>query len=133
MSRPITKSQRSALVLALALSACGQSGAGDAQSAAPQQQVDPQQQVASDWYNQHQNNLPEGLRPEDRLSAEQESRLRVGATLDSDLRDKVRPAPADLSARLAPPPPDHRYVAVGGHVGLIDKNFQVKAVINVGR
>jgi hypothetical protein len=111
---------------ALALSGCGQSGTGDAQ-----QQADPQQQAASDWYNQHQNNLPEGLRPEDRLSAEQESRLRVGATLDTDLRDRVRPAPADLTARLAPPPPDHRYVAVGGHVGLIDKNFQVKAVINV--
>jgi hypothetical protein len=115
---------------ALALSGCGQSSTGSAQSATPQQ-VDPQQQAASDWYNQHQNNLPEGLRPEDRLSAEQESRLRVGATLDNDLRDRVRPAPADLSARLAPPPPDHRYVAVGGHVGLIDKNFQVKAVINL--
>ena len=75
--------------------------------------------------------MPDGLRPEDQLSAEQESRLRVGATLDNDLRDRVRPAPADLAARLAPPPPDHRYVAVGGHVGLIDKNFQVKAVINV--
>ena len=108
---------------ALALSGCGQTTA----------QADPQQQAATDWYNQHQGNLPEGLRPEDRLSAEQESRLRVGATLDNDLRDKVRPAPADLSARLAPPPPDHRYVAVGGHVGLIDKNFQVKAVINVGK
>jgi Ni/Co efflux regulator RcnB len=120
-----------AAAVALALSGCSQSGAGDAQSAAPQ--ADSQQQVASEWYNQHQNNLPEGLRPEDRLSAEQESRLRVGATLDNDLRDKVRPAPADLAAHLAPPPPDHRYVAVGGHVGLIDKNFQVKAVINVGK
>ena len=120
-----------AAAAALALSGCSQSGAGDAQSATPQ--ANSQQQVASDWYNQHQSNLPEGLRPEDRLSAEQESRLRVGATLDNDLRDKVRPAPADLAARLAPPPPDHRYVAVGGHVGLIDKNFQVKAVVNVGR
>src|ERR1700683_3495518 len=110
---------------ALALSGCSQS----TQSATPQ--VDSQQQAASDWYSQHQNNLPEGLRPEDRLSAEQESRLRVGATLDNDLRDRVRPAPVELTARLAPPPPDHRYVAVGGHVGLINKNFQVKAVINV--
>jgi|SRR5580658_7146398 Ni/Co efflux regulator RcnB len=116
-----------AAAAALALSGCSQS----TQSAAPQ--ADSQQQAASDWYNQHQNNLPEGLRPEDRLTAEQESRLRVGATLDNDLRDKVRPAPADLTARLAPPPPDHRYVAVGGHVGLIDKNFQVKAVVNVGK
>jgi hypothetical protein len=109
---------------ALALSGCGQG----AESSAPQ---GSQQQVASDWYNQHRSNLPEGLRPEDRLSPEQESRLQVGATLDNDLRDRVRPAPADLAARLPAPPPDHRYVAVGGHVGLIDKNFQVKAVINV--
>ena len=116
---------------ALALSGCSQSSPESAQSAPPQQQVEPQQQAASDWYNQHRNNLPEGLRPEDRLSAEQESRLRVGAPLDNDLRDRVRPAPEDLSARLPPPPPDHRYVAVGGHVGLIDRNFQVKAVIHL--
>jgi len=110
---------------ALALSGCGQSSTGSAQSDTSQQQA------ASDWYNQHRNNLPEGLRPEDQLSAEQESRLRVGAPLDNDLRDRVRPAPEDLAARLPPPPPDHRYVSVGGHVGLIDKNFQVKAVINL--
>lgn len=108
---------------ALALSGCGQNGGV--------QSEDSQQQVATDWYNQHQNSLPEGLRPEDRLPPEQESRLRVGATLDNDLRDRVRPAPEDLAARLPPPPPEHRYVAVGGHVGLIDKNYQVKAVINV--
>jgi hypothetical protein len=108
----------------LVLFGCGQSSTGNAETA-------PQEQVATDWYNQHQGNLPEGLRPEDRLSAEQESRLHVGVTLDNDLRDRVRPAPADLAARLPAPPPDHRYVAVGGHVGLIDKNYQVKAVINV--
>jgi hypothetical protein len=108
----------------LALSGCGQTTSGDAQAAPPQQ-------VANDWYAQHQGNLPEGLRPEDRLSADQESRLRVGATLDPDIRDRVRPAPEDLAKRLPPPPPDHRYVAVGGHVGLIDKNFQVKTVIDV--
>jgi hypothetical protein len=112
---------------ALALFGCGQNAASVQPAAAP----DSQQQAASDWYNEHHNNLPEGLRPEDRLSAEQESRLRVGVTLDNDLRDRVRPAPADLSARLPAPPPDHRYVAVGGHVGLIDKDYQVKAVINI--
>jgi len=116
------------IAAALALSGCTQSG-GTVQSAA----TPDSQQVATDWYNQHQNNLPEGLRPEDHLSPDQESRLRVGVTLDNDLRDRVRPAPEDLASRLPAPPPDHRYVAVGGHVGLIDKNFQVKAVINVHR
>jgi len=118
----------------LTLSGCGQTtSAGSADSAVPQQQADPQQQATNDWYSQHQNNLPEGFRPEDRLSADQESRLRVGVVLDNDIRDRVRPAPPELTARLAPPPPDHRYVAVGGHVSLIDKNFQVKAVINPRR
>ena len=117
----------------LALSGCSQSSPAAAETAAPQQQADPQQQAATEYYNQHQNNLPEGLRPEDRLTADQESRLKVGVVLDNDLRDRVRPAPEELTNRLAPPPPDHRYVAVGGHVGLIDKNFQVKAVVNVGK
>ncbi len=108
----------------LALTGCGQSNSGEVQAAPPQQ-------VANDWYNQHQGALPEGLRPEDRLSADQESRLRVGVTLDNDLRDRVRPAPEDLAQRLPAPPPGHRYVSVGGHVGLIDKNFQVKTVIDV--
>jgi hypothetical protein len=113
-----------ATAAALGLSGCGQGSAGNTQAVA-------QQQAASDWYNQHQNNLPEGLRPEDRLSAEQESRLREGAVLDNDLRDRVRPAPPDLERRLPPPPPEHRYVAVGGHIGLIDKDFHVKAVIHL--
>ena len=106
-----------------ALSGCGQSTTASTESAAPQQQA------ASDWYNQHQGNLPEGLRPEDRLTPDQESRLKVGVVMDNDIRDKVRPAPQDLADRLPPPPADHRYVAVGGKVGLIDKNYQVKAVI----
>jgi hypothetical protein len=116
---------------ALTLAGCGQNNTGSTQAEVPQQQADPQQQAATDWYNQHQANLPEGLRPEDRLTADQEARLKVGVVLDNDIRDRVRPAPQDLSDRLPPPPPEHRYVAVGGKVGLVDKNFQVKALIQV--
>jgi hypothetical protein len=89
------------------------------------------QQVTRDWYNQNQAHPPAGLRNQDRLSADEESRLREGAVLDQGLRRKVHPAPADLTRRLPPPPSDHRYVAIGGHVGLIDNNFQVKAVIHL--
>lgn len=89
------------------------------------------QQVSRDWYNQHQAHPPAGLRNQDHLSADEESRLREGATLDKGLRRKVHPAPPDLVRQLPPPPRDHRYVAVGGHVGLIDNNFQVKAVIHL--
>ena len=89
------------------------------------------QQVTRDWYNQNQAHPPAGLRNQDRLSADEESRLHEGGTLDKDLRTKVHPAPPDLARRLPPPPRDHRYVAIGGHVGLMDNKFQVKAVIHL--
>ena len=89
------------------------------------------QQVTHDWYNQNQAHPPAGLRNQDRLSADQESRLHEGAVLDKDLRGKVHPAPPDLARRLPAPPTDHRYVAIGGHVALIDNTFQVKSVIHL--
>jgi hypothetical protein len=89
------------------------------------------QQVTRDWYNQHQNNPPAGLRKEDRLSADQESRSQEGAVLDKDLRRQVHPAPPDLARRLPPPPSHHRYVAIGGHIGLIDNGNNVKAIIHL--
>jgi Ni/Co efflux regulator RcnB len=89
------------------------------------------QQVAHDWYNQHQARPPAGFRNQDRLSADQESRLREGAPLDKDLRKRVHPAPPDLYRQLPPPPARHRYVAVGGHVALVDPSFTVKAVIHL--
>ena len=89
------------------------------------------QQVTRDWYNQNQAHAPAGLRNQDRLSTDEESRLREGEVLDRNLRRKVHAAPPDLARRLPPPPSDHRYVAIGGHVGLIDKNYQVKGVIHL--
>jgi hypothetical protein len=65
------------------------------------------------------------------LSPDEESRLQEGAVLDKNLRKKVHPAPADLTSRLPAPPSNHRYVAVGGHVGLIDNQYNVKAVIHL--
>jgi len=89
------------------------------------------QQVARDWYNQHQDHPAAGLRSQDRLSADQESRMREGSVLDKDMRRQVHPAPPDLARRLPPPPTHHRYVAVGGHIGMIDNGYQVKAVIHL--
>jgi hypothetical protein len=51
-----------------------------------------------------------------------------GAVLDQNLRGKVHPAPPDLARRLPSPPANHRYVAIGGHVGLIDNNYTVNIV-----
>jgi len=92
---------------------------------------DHAQQVARDWNNQHQKKPPAGLRSQDRLSAEQESRLHEGAVLDKDMRRRVHPAPRELERQLPPPPSNHRYVAIGGHIGLIDNSYQVKAVIHL--
>ena len=89
------------------------------------------QQVTRDWYNQHQNHPPEGLRSQDRLSADQESRMQEGAVLDNQMRRQMHPAPRDLARRLPPPPSHHRYVAIGGHIGMIDDGYHVKAVIHL--
>ncbi|MDP9170782.1 MAG: hypothetical protein M3N54_09215 [Acidobacteriota bacterium] len=89
------------------------------------------QQVAHDWYNQHQKHPPAGLRSQDRLSPEEESKLREGAPLDPGLRGKVHPAPAELTRKLPAPPRNNRYVLLGQHVGQIDDNHVVKAVIHL--
>jgi hypothetical protein len=89
------------------------------------------QQVTHDWYNQQKDHPPVGFRNEDRLSADQESRLHEGAVLDKDMRRHVHPAPPELTRQLPPPPSRHRYVAIGGHVGIIDNGYHVKAVIHL--
>ena len=88
-------------------------------------------QVARDWYNQHKDHPPVGFRSEDRLSADEESRLREGEVLDKHLRRKMHAAPHDLVRQLPPPAHGHRYVAIGGHVGLIDNRNHVQAVIHL--
>ena len=89
------------------------------------------QQVARDWFAQNRERPAVGLRDQDRLSADEESRLRVGAFMDKDLRKKVHPAPFDLTRRLPDLASDHRYVVVGGHIALIDSAFRIKAVIHL--
>jgi Ni/Co efflux regulator RcnB len=92
---------------------------------------DHDQQVARDWYKEHRDHQPAGFRDNDRLSSDEESRLREGEVLDRNLRKKVHSAPHDLTRRLPPPPRNHRYVAIGGHVGLVDDKNRVKAVIHL--
>lgn len=89
------------------------------------------QQVTRDWYNQHQNNPPAGLRTRDRFSSDQESRFQKGTILDKGIRRQVHPAPPELTRQLPPPPSHHRYVAVGGHIGMIDNSYRLKAVIHL--
>lgn len=81
---------------------------------------DHDRQVARDWNNQHQKNLPRGLRSQDRLTPDLESRLEPGRPFDKALRKHAYSIPSDLKHRLPSPPRHHKYVAVGGHVALVD-------------
>jgi Ni/Co efflux regulator RcnB len=93
---------------------------------------DHARQTTNEWYQHHQSKPPTGFRSQDRLSPDQESRLQPGRALDSDLRTRAHAVPRDLSRQLPPPPPNHEYLAIGGHVGLVDHvNHIVRDVIHV--
>jgi hypothetical protein len=92
---------------------------------------DHDKQVAGDWYKQHHDSAPVGLRDRDRLSPDEESRLKVDAPLDPGLRTKVHPVPRDLARQLPPPPRNSRYVAVGGHIAQLDSRNRVQDVIHL--
>ena len=116
------------LALAAGTAVGAQTRQSDRRNEAPQASTqfdDHARQTTHDWYNQHQSKPPAGFRTQDRLSSEQESRLQPGKRLDPDLRQREHPLPRDLSRQLPPPPPQHRYVAIGGHVGLVDSVNQV--------
>ncbi len=93
---------------------------------------DHDRQVTADWAKQHHAHPPQGLRSQDRLTAEQESRLAPGKPFDRDLRQQAHYAPSDLRHHLPTPPPHHTYVTVGGHVVLVDAvNHIVRDVIHL--
>jgi hypothetical protein len=118
--------------LTVRLDAVSQDRAAQGRPAANARFTDGDRQATTDWYAQHQTRPPAGLRQQDRLSADQESRLQPGRPLDRDLQSRTHSIPADLSRRLSPPPPNHRYVAIGGHVGLEDKSTHtLRDVIHV--
>ena len=92
---------------------------------------DHDQQVTRDWYKQHKDHPMAGFRNEDRLSADEESRFREGTVLDKQLRRRMHSAPHELVSQLPPAAHNHRYVVIGGHVGLIDNRNHVKGVIHL--
>jgi Ni/Co efflux regulator RcnB len=92
---------------------------------------DHDRQVTQDWYKQHQNNAPRGLRSQDRLSSDLEGRLQTGRTLDRDLRTRSYAVPSDLRRHLPPAPRNHRYVTIGGHLVLVDGRNVVRDVIHI--
>jgi Ni/Co efflux regulator RcnB len=96
-----------------------------------QQFNDHDRQVTQDWYNQ-QKTAPVGLRSQDRLTPAQEGRLQSGRPYDKELQQRSHSVPRDLSRRLPSAPAHHKYVAVGGHIALVDTvNKVVRDVINL--
>ena len=91
---------------------------------------DHDRQVTRDWYNEHHDHPPVGLRDRDRLPPQYESRLREGDVLDRDMRRRIHPIPTDYYRRLPPPPRGYRYVFIGGHACLIDNDYRVHDVIH---
>lgn len=91
---------------------------------------DHDRQVSRDWYNEHHDHPPMGLRDRDRLSPVYESRLREGYVMDRHMRGMIYPIPDDYYRRLPPPPRGYRYVFVGGHTVLIDGDYRVHDVIH---
>ena len=81
---------------------------------------DHDREITHAWCVEHRDRLPIGFRPDDRLSPEFEAHLRVGAILDVRLRNQIHPVPSDLVRRLPAPPVELHYVAIGGHVALVD-------------
>jgi len=81
---------------------------------------DRDREVTRVWCVEHRERLPIGFRPDDRLSPEFEARLRVGSILDIRLRNQINPVPSSLVRLLPPPPINQHYIAIGGHIGLVD-------------
>jgi Ni/Co efflux regulator RcnB len=81
---------------------------------------DHDREVTRSWCVEHRERLPVGFRPDDRLAPEFEARLKVGTILDVKFRDHIYPVPSSLVRLLAPPPVNMHYIAIGGHIGLLD-------------
>ncbi len=129
--------QRAALVVGLLVCAVAAGAQDRNQQADRNRQQDHAQfndhdrQVTNDWYKQHQAHPVVGFRTQDRLAPDLEAKLQVGSILDVKFRSHEHTVPADLRRQLAPAPSGCRYVAIGGHVALVDKKNQVQDVIRL--
>lgn len=85
------------------------------------------------WWSEHQNNPPEGLRPEDKLPPDLEAQLKPGFILDQKWRDeRVHHMPASLVFHLRKPPIPYVAYLIGGHLVLVNHTeWRVADIINV--
>jgi Ni/Co efflux regulator RcnB len=83
-----------------------------------------------DWYREHHEHPPVGFRDRDRLERDMDGRLAAGFVLTPEYRRRIVGVPPDLYRRLPPPPRGYRYVVIGGHVCLIDRDWRVRDVVH---
>ena len=86
---------------------------------------DRDRKITQEWCREHRHNLPAGFREIDRLPPQLDVRIQVGVVLDAELRPHVHPVPFDLRHQLPVPPSGVKYVAIGGHIALIDRAHQL--------
>jgi len=91
---------------------------------------DHDRQVSRDWYSQHRDHRPAGLRDRDRLPAAYDSKLQDGYVLDGNMRGRIHSIPSDYSQRLPRAPRGYRYVFIGGNTVLIDSGYRVHDVLH---
>lgn len=88
-------------------------------------------QIANNYYVHNRQQLPPGLRDQDRLPPAQEQRVQPGYVFNRNDRQRMYPAPAPLVRGFAPAPPGYRYVTFGGHIVLVDNAYRVHDVIRL--
>jgi hypothetical protein len=95
---------------------------GDDRDRAPHTRFDARdRENAGEWYKEHRDDLPAGFREEDHLTPNLEAKLRVGEALDPELRSRTEPVPDELLEKLPSAPRNYRYVALAGHLLLVDE------------
>jgi Ni/Co efflux regulator RcnB len=89
---------------------------------------DHDRQVARDWYRDHHDAF---RHDEGRYwHQEWEPNIREGIVFTPAMRRAIRPVPRDFYSRLAPPPRGYRYVIIGDHVCLIDRDYRIHDVLH---
>jgi Ni/Co efflux regulator RcnB len=83
-----------------------------------------------DWYHNHHEHPPRGFRDQDRLPPEFERQLAVGFVLTPEFRRRIVACPDDLCRRFPAPPRGYRYVVIGGHVCLVDRDWRVADLVH---
>ena len=86
---------------------------------------DRDREITHAWCYEHRDRLPVGFRDIDRLPPRLDAQLQIGVVLNLDLRKQIHPMPSDLLRQLPPPPVGVKYIAIGGHVGLVDSALRL--------